>query len=168
MYIITQKQDDFVVGLCNNLIDNNDGSFTDLDENCLYYKGEYCYYPNVETPKGVNANQYIYTPEEGFKLAFSKLELMKMKLSSAYKEDKATESLWEIENLYSKFVNKETIFQEAICDLYELQLGLKENNNVNGIIKNYTELILKNIKKIEEVPELIREKVLTEVKKHNE
>ena len=135
MYVITQKQNDFVVGLCENLIDNNDGSFIDKDEDIVYYKGEYCYYPGVDIPAGVNKHQYAYTPEEGFKLIFTKLDLMKAKLSAAYKEDKATEALDEIKNLYSKFTNKlntEEVsivtLQEAIFDLYELILNFGGEN----------------------------------------
>ena len=166
MYIITQKQDDFVVGLCHNLIDNNDGSFTDADEGCLYYKGEYCYYPNVDTPAGVRVNQYTYTPEEGFKLAFSQLDLMRMKLSVAYKEDKATEALEEIKSLYSK--NDIPTIQEAICNLYELFLFNSKANNIDGIVKIYADLVTKNKKSIDEVPETIRQIVLKEVNKINE
>lgn len=151
MYVIVQKQDNFVVGLCEELIDNNDGSFLDLDEDIIYYKGEYFYYPDVAVPVGVNTHQYTYTEEEGFKLAFSKLELMRARLASIEEKQISDELLIKSHSLYNSFKNeKETLedtlnllstetientvtlidIQKACCDLYELLIELQgEKNN---------------------------------------
>lgn len=151
MYVIVQKQDNFVVGLCEELIDNNDGSFLDVDEDILYYKGEFFYYPNVNVPAGVNVHQYTYTLDEGFKVAFSKLELMKARLASIEEKQMSDELLIKSHSLYHSFKNEKGILedtlnllsteavenstilidiQKACCELYELLIELQgEKNN---------------------------------------
>ena len=152
MYVITQKEDNYVVGLCNELIDNNDGSFLDVDEDILYYKGDYCYYVNVEVPAGINKHQYFYTEEDGFKLAFNKLEMMQMR-RAAMDLDRRAEKAYAKTNIaverfnQNKALLEETasllvdeeyknaeniasaqeallVVQEAICELYELFMTL--------------------------------------------
>ena len=100
MYVIVQKQDNLVVGITERLKDHEDGSFADLNEDICYYKGEFVYYSDVEVPGGINKGQYFYTPEEGFKLAFSNYDIMKARVHLIDVDTKAKDYLNEI--IYEK------------------------------------------------------------------
>lgn len=113
MYVITQKEDNYVVGLCNELIDNNDGSFLDVDEDVLYYKGDYCYYVNVDVPAGINKHQYFYTEEDGFKLAFNKLEMMQMRRSAMDFDRRAEKAFAKTNIAVERFAKDKALLEEA-------------------------------------------------------
>ena len=144
MYVITQKEDNYIVGICTNIIDNNDGSFLDCDEDVIYYKCEFTYYPNVEVPGGIHKGQYSYTPEDGFKLEFNKLDMLKLRLANVSKERELNRSANHVSKLYANFRSEKQSLEEnislitdevftnnmtlediqiALCDIYELLLG---------------------------------------------
>lgn len=137
MYVITQKEDNYVVGLCNELIDNNDGSFLDVDEDVLYYKGDYCYYVNVEVPAGINKHQYFYTEEDGFKLAFNKLEMMQMRRAAMDFDRRAEQAFAKTNIAVEKFNKSKTLLEEAtalIAD--EQQKSIKEIDVAKKALEN--------------------------------
>lgn len=147
MYVIIQKQDNLVVSITDNLEDKEDGSFLDLNEDVLYYKGEYDFYSNIDVPGGINKGQYFYTPEEGFKLAFSNYDIMKARVNLIEVDAKAKEYLENIiqeknlfnmekknleENIKTLKENnltteeKITLLESVVCDLFESLLILQE------------------------------------------
>lgn len=148
MYVIIQKQDNLVVGITANLIDNEDNSFLDTNDNVLYYKGDFDYYANIDVPGGINKGQYFYTPEEGFKLAFSNYDIMKARVHLINVDSKAQEYFEKITNEINIFQNEKnnleqnvhlalkennltieekiTLLETVVCDLYELLLNLQE------------------------------------------
>ena len=146
MYVIVQKQDNLVVGMTERLIDNENGSFTDLNEDVCYYKGEFVYYPDVEVPGGINKGQYFYTPEEGFKLAFSNYDIMRARVHLINLETQAEEYLKQVTEYHNSFKEEKntleknvdllkqgklttdekiTLLELVVCDLYETVLSLK-------------------------------------------
>ena len=127
MYVITQKEDNYVVGLCNELIDNNDGSFLDVDEDVLYYKGDYCYYTNVDVPAGINKHQYFYTEENGFKLAFNKLEMMQMRRAAMDLDRRAEKAYAKTNIAVEKFAKEKALLEEATTLIADEQYHTKED-----------------------------------------
>ena len=146
MYIIVEKDNNFVVGITPDLIDNNDGSFTDKVELVDYSKGDYSYYVGVEVPPGINKHQYYYTEEEGFKLAFSQRDMFMMRKNFIDKEIQSGRYLNKCTAVYDKFKEesedigknikaltdnsltveeKITLLEYIVCDLYEEILVIK-------------------------------------------
>lgn len=141
MYVITQKDNNYCIGICNNLIDNNDGSFLNVDEDVMYYKGDYTYYSDVDVAPGIQAYQYKYTKEKGFELAFNQLDLIKARLAFVNSEKQSTKTLYENKKILNKFHNEKEmldnniglltdesynnqetllLIQDALCEIYEL------------------------------------------------
>lgn len=149
MYVIIQKQDNLVVSITSNLEDCKDGSFLDVNEDVLYYKGEFDYYSNIDVPGGINKGQYFYTPEEGFKLAFSNYDIMRARVHLIDVDTKAKDYLNEIINEKNAFKSEKqdlennikllkennlttdekiTLLESVVCDLFESLLTLQEVN----------------------------------------
>ena len=145
MYIITEKENNLMVDYCDELVDNGDGSFLNVTADLLYWSNCYLYYEIDKIPTGVNTCQYFYTPEEGFKLAFSNLDVMKAQMATMEKEVQSNENFTRILNTYNKFQEEKTgiednlkrlsddslssderilLLESTVCDLYELILGI--------------------------------------------
>lgn len=149
MYVIIQKDNNLVVSITANLEVNDDGSFTDLNEGVIYCIGDFDYYSDVEVPGGINKGQYFYTPEEGFKLAFSNYDIMRARVHLINVDTKAQEYLNDIIREKNSFITEKatlekniqslkantltadekiTLLESVVCDLYELLLTLQEEN----------------------------------------
>lgn len=141
MYVIIEKETNLVVGLTDNLIEYEDGSaFLDVNEDMAYYKGEYDYYSNVDAPGGINKGQYFYTPETGFKLLYSNLQLMKARMNALSAETEAKKyadgvsSLYDhtsvlhnqTSNLYNNFATEKANIESNIALLKENNLTADE------------------------------------------
>ena len=149
MYVIIQKEDNLVVSITANLEDREDNSFIDLNEDVIYYKGDFDYYSDVEVPGGINKGQYFYTPEEGFKLAFSNYDIMRARVHLINTDTKAKEYLDAVIRENNSFRNEKrdlekniallkennlsteekiTLLESVVCDLFESLLILQEVN----------------------------------------
>lgn len=66
MYIICQKYNDEVAGICRELDYMENGYPRDVHRNTAYVKETVQVYENVEVPEGVAERKYCYTPQKGF------------------------------------------------------------------------------------------------------
>ena len=145
MYVIVEKENNLMVDYTDNLIDNGDGSFLNVTADLLYNIGDYSYHEVDSIAPGINANQYYYTPEDGFKLAFSNLDMMRAKMATIEKEVQSKEFLIKTLNTYNKFQKEKSdienglknlfneslttderviLLESTVCDLYELILSI--------------------------------------------
>ena len=147
IYIIVEKENNLLVDYTDNFTDNGDGSFTNVTSDIMYFSGEYKYYEIDKVPAGVHANQYYYTPEEGFKLAFSNLDMVKARRITMENELQSKMNLTKVLNTYNAFEAEKSsidenlkkltdeslttdervlLLESTVCDLYELILSMMQ------------------------------------------
>lgn len=137
MFIVVSKEDNLVQSACEEIIDNNDGSFTNPECDIVYNIGDFCYYEldDKDFPRRVFENfQYYYTIEDGFKLAYTGEDYARHIREGREYEYKSLKILQEcqqqikdVANLYDNFINKTTDIENRLSILENMIIELFEN-----------------------------------------
>ena len=115
MYIIVEKETDFIVTTATEIVDNNDGTFVDCYDDFLYSKEAHVYYQldMDKLPKGVRLGTHGYNPEKGFYPFMTILELNELR----HKNRQRLKRHVDIETMFieiSEKLNDIYITQEAL------------------------------------------------------
>lgn len=116
MFVVTQKIDNYVIAITDNLTVNEDGTFTDVTGDVIYNEGDYQFYENVEVNPGIHPFNYSYTPETGFKLEFNPRDVLNAQVTVLQYGKSALDSIRQAENAA---VDLSTL-QNAVLELFEV------------------------------------------------
>lgn len=142
--VITQNEGNLVVAFSED-VEIFENSFVDNVEGREYLLADFSVYSDVEVPGGVQENIYMYTPEDGFQIAFSSLDILKARMkimendldsqrfavmaNSAYTrftEERAgiESSLEQLSNDSLTTEERVELLEAIVCDLYEALVAI--------------------------------------------
>lgn len=174
MYIIVEKETDFIVTTATEIIDNNDGTFVDCYDDFLYNKEAHIYYQlDMDTlPKGVRLGTHGYNPEKGgFYPLMSILELNELRHKNRQKlkrqidiENMFIEVSEKLDNIYVTQEALEYMLNHTSAIAHTMFILYKQMNN-KALIEDDSlhlnmaliafDLLSKNIISMEDIPDYL-------------
>lgn len=111
MYIITEKDSNILIAISDEVILNEDSTFTDVTNSAVYFNGEYSVFEPEEVPRYVSTYEYTYTPETGFKRFLTAQEVLEQRMAL---KQAATLSLTALEDLDTKISQLNSIVKNEV------------------------------------------------------
>lgn len=133
MYIITEKDSDILISFSEEIIANEDSTFTDVTNDIIYFNAEYIYYNLEDVPRYVSTYEYTYTPEKGFKRHMTAQDILDQRIAM-----KQAANL-NINELNSLFQDVNTL-KETVSPTYDTSIMTLEEQKVYLIAESKKKL----------------------------
>lgn len=177
MYVIIETGTRMIVDFVNEIVDNNDGSFYDVEGDLYYTKDITTYHEIAEKPRGVRVNSHGYDPDK--KTFFRLITPLELSKARAFARDKMRENLSvkmrlkkmseQIEEMHLQEQELEYLFkmlnitEAATAQLFLILISnnmITEENIPSSLPLIFLDMLQKQQITEEELPSLIKDKVL--------